>query len=168
MSRIGAAVTIVATDGAAGRHGFTATAVCSVTDTPPTLLACLNRGSGSYARFLDNGTLGISVLARHHESVSSAFARFSAPPSDRFVQGRWGTLVSGAPILDDALVGIDCRIVSTSEVGSHIVLFAEVLAVAAGADHQPLIYFDRRYHSLDPIGDPLNRPPALSPEECFF
>ena len=33
MSRLGAAVTVLTTDGPAGRHGMTASAVCSVTDT---------------------------------------------------------------------------------------------------------------------------------------
>ncbi|GHK20550.1 hypothetical protein ECZU03_43390 [Escherichia coli] len=35
MSCMGAAVNIITTDGPAGRAGFTASAVCSVTDTPP-------------------------------------------------------------------------------------------------------------------------------------
>jgi hypothetical protein len=38
MARLGVAVSIVTTDGPAGRAGFTASAVCSVTDEPPTLL----------------------------------------------------------------------------------------------------------------------------------
>jgi hypothetical protein len=34
MAQVGAAVNIITTDGPAGRAGFTASAVCSVTDTP--------------------------------------------------------------------------------------------------------------------------------------
>ena len=37
MARLGAAVNVITTDGPGGRAGFTASAVCSVTDTPPTL-----------------------------------------------------------------------------------------------------------------------------------
>ena len=43
MARLGAAVNVITTDGPGGRAGFTASAVCSVTDTPPTLLVCANR-----------------------------------------------------------------------------------------------------------------------------
>src|SRR3981189_248751 len=43
MSRLGAAVHVITTAGPAGKAGTTATAVCSVTDAPPTLLVCLNR-----------------------------------------------------------------------------------------------------------------------------
>ena len=38
MARLGAAVNVITTDGPGGRAGFTASAVCSVTDSPPTLL----------------------------------------------------------------------------------------------------------------------------------
>ena len=38
MSRLGAAVHVITTDGPSGKTGFTATAVCSVSDAPPTLL----------------------------------------------------------------------------------------------------------------------------------
>ncbi|MPT25288.1 MAG: flavin reductase, partial [Starkeya sp.] len=43
MSRLVAAVHVITTHGAEGRAGFTATAVASVSDSPPTLLVCLNR-----------------------------------------------------------------------------------------------------------------------------
>jgi hypothetical protein len=45
MARLGAAVNVVTTDGSAGRCGFTASAVCAITDEPPTLLVCMNRSS---------------------------------------------------------------------------------------------------------------------------
>src|SRR6266850_752518 len=45
MSRLGAAVHVITTAGPGGKTGATATAVCSVSDTPPTLLVCINRRS---------------------------------------------------------------------------------------------------------------------------
>ena len=49
MARLGAAVNIITTGGPAGRGGFTASAVCSVTDDPPTLLVCMNRNATAAA-----------------------------------------------------------------------------------------------------------------------
>lgn len=37
MALLGGAVSVITTDGPAGRFGFTASAVCSVTDSPHTL-----------------------------------------------------------------------------------------------------------------------------------
>ena len=51
MSNLGAAVNVITTQGCAGMAGFTASAVCSVTDTPPTLLVCLNRSASVYETF---------------------------------------------------------------------------------------------------------------------
>ena len=57
MSTLAAAVNVVTTDGPGGRAGFTATAVCSVCDEPPTLLVCLNRGASVYDVFSRNDAL---------------------------------------------------------------------------------------------------------------
>ena len=54
MSNLGAAVNVITTQGDAGQAGFTASAVCSVTDTPPTLLVCLNRSASVYEIFKNN------------------------------------------------------------------------------------------------------------------
>ena len=53
MSLLTTAVNVVTTAGATGVHGFTASAVCSVTDTPPTLLVCMNQTSRSHGYFLE-------------------------------------------------------------------------------------------------------------------
>ena len=63
MSCMGAAVNIITTDGPGGRAGFTASAVCSVTDTPPTLLVCLNRGASVWPVFNENRTLCVNTLS---------------------------------------------------------------------------------------------------------
>src|SRR5471030_2587971 len=65
MAHIGSAVNIITTDGPAGRAGFTASAVCSVTDSPPTLLVCLNRSASVYPVFKEN-----QVLCRSEEHTS--------------------------------------------------------------------------------------------------
>jgi Conserved protein/domain typically associated with flavoprotein oxygenases, DIM6/NTAB family len=61
MALLGGAVSVITTDGPAGRFGFTASAVCSVTDSPPTLLVCMNRSSYSNEQFKANGALCVNV-----------------------------------------------------------------------------------------------------------
>ena len=78
MACLGAAVNIVTTDGRAGRAGFTASAVCSVTDNPPTLLVCMNRGSSAYASVRENGVVCVNVLSARHERLSRLFGGKSA------------------------------------------------------------------------------------------
>jgi flavin reductase len=147
MSRLGAAVNIITTDGPAGRAGFTASAVCSVTDTPPTLLVCLNRSSSVYDRFTDNAVLCVNTLKPDHETLSRLFGGKTAM-DERFAAASWSTGLSGAPILDDATASFDCRIANRADVGSHTVFFCDVLAIACHPVANGLIYFDRAYHRV--------------------
>jgi flavin reductase len=55
MAALGGTVTIITTDGPAGRHGMTATAVCSLSDAPPSLLVCLNRSARMHDVLAANG-----------------------------------------------------------------------------------------------------------------
>ncbi|MBD8688525.1 MULTISPECIES: flavin reductase [unclassified Rhizobium] len=147
MSRLGAAVNLVTTDGPAGRHGLTVSAVCSVTDTPPTLLVCINRNAFSHDAFIENGVIGINVLASSHQELSRSFARWTG--EERFSSEDWIALKSGAPILADASVAFDCKIVSREEKGTHSVIFCEVLETSVRDDHcSGLIWFDRDFHTL--------------------
>ncbi|CAH2600206.1 flavin reductase [Rhodovastum atsumiense] len=150
MARVGAAVHVITTDGPAGRHGFTASAVCSVTDDPPTLLVCQKRTSDSNAAFKRNGVLCVNTLADAHQDLSSVFAGLTeCDMAGRFAAGAWGEAVTGAPVLQGALVVFDCRIAQVVEVGTHSVLFCEVAAIVPGEGKAGLIYFGRRYH---PVG----------------
>lgn len=149
LSRLGAAVNVVTTDGPAGRHGMTASAVCSVTDTPPTVLVCMNRKSGKHQLFRDNGVLCINVLSGHHQALSGRFAT-PEQADTRFDHDQWTTLSTGAPVLVDASASLDCRISEIAEVGTHSVFFCEVVAVSTSERPGGLVWFDRTYHMLGP------------------
>jgi flavin reductase len=93
MSRLGAAVHIITTDGPSGRTGFTATAVCSVSDAPPTLLVCLNRSATSMPILRGNGVFCVNTLRAGDELIADTFAgRTKVAREARFDTGEWGTL----------------------------------------------------------------------------
>src|SRR6185437_11223456 len=111
MARLGAAVNVITTDGPAGRAGFTASAMCSVTDSPPTLLVCANRANDSYPAFKGNGVLCVNTLAGRQQALSPVFAGLTEHPMNaRFDEGTWTTLVTGSPVLVGAAAAFDCRI----------------------------------------------------------
>jgi flavin reductase len=149
MSRLGAAVNLVTTDGDAGRHGMIASAVCSVTDTPPTILLCVNRATLANAKLKANRSLCINILAKSHKALSDQFSNRHLSIEERFGEpSRWTTLASGSPGLNDAAVMLDCRVDEISEVGTHSVFFCNVVEVRLGEKEDALIYFDRAYHSV--------------------
>lgn len=152
MARLGAAVNIVTTEGPAGRRGLTASAVCSVTDSPPTVLICVNRQSACNAVFKANGLLCVNILASRHRALCQRFAGQAESAGARFgTDHRWVKLATGAPVLEDATAAIDCRITQIAEIGTHSVFFAEVVAIHLGEQPEGLIYFDRDFHRVSQI-----------------
>ncbi|MBT9246413.1 flavin reductase [Gemmobacter sp. con4] len=147
MSRLGAAVNLITTDGPAGRHGITVSAVCSVTDTPPTLLVCINRNAFAHDAFVANGNLCVNVLADGHQDLSRSFARWTG--EDRFSGAQWSRLATGAPVLEGAAVAFDCRIVDSQPKGTHSVLFCEVQTTRLSDQPGGLIWFNRAFHPLE-------------------
>ncbi len=149
MARLGAAVNIVTSDGPGGRCGFTASAVCSVTDDPPTLLVCVNRNNDSYPALKANGVLCVNTLTHAQQELSPVFAGMTDHSIEgRFDAGAWGTLATGSPVLEDAAVAFDCVVSQSVDVGTHTVFFCAVEAIHLGERHEGLIYYGRGYHRV--------------------
>lgn len=146
MSKLAGAVTIVATDGEFGKGGITATAVCSVSDAPPTLLVCVNNGNQLNPFIKANQHFSINILAEHHIELANRFAGLEeVTMAERFLKGDWLRLITGAPILEDSLASFDCRLRGFQEIGTHTVMFGEVLDIRLNFRLKPLLYFQRKY-----------------------
>jgi flavin reductase len=165
MSRLVGAVTVITTDGPAGLGGFTASAVCSVTDDPPMLLACMNRNSRQHGVFQGNGVLCVNVLTATQEKVSRIFSS-PATVAERFQGQQWTALATGAPALDNALVNFDARIVQTIAAGTHSIFLCGIVTVRIEPeDHPGLAYYGRKYHPVagQKQDEPQNAQPLLRP-----
>ena len=148
MSRSAASVSIVTTDGAAGRAGVTVSAMSSVSadGDKPTMLVCLNETSKTLPVLLDNGCFCINVLELGQQSVADVFSgRVPAPNDDRFCGQDTRPGPTGAPMLSGALVSFDCRLVSAEKIGTHHVCIGAVEGVVTAAEGSPLLYGMRRY-----------------------
>ena len=146
MSRLGAAVHVITTAGPGGKAGATATAVCSVSDAPPTLLMCLNRRSQTNPAVVENGVFCVNTLGDGGAEIANIFAgRTGVSGSDRFASGDWTVLSTASPVLVPAVIAFDCRIVEVRSVGSHNVFFGAVEAVRLGPGGPALVYHDRAY-----------------------
>ena len=169
MARLASAVHLVTTDGPGGRAGFTASAVCSVSDAPPTLLVCLNRASSAYPAFARNTRLCVNTLSADQQAVAGAFGG-RTPMEARFAAIAWRPDPAGVPVLDGALLAFSCRIVQRVSAGTHDVLFCEVEAVAHSSGGDALVYADRRYHAVPRTGrsaDPAKQFNALGSRQAL-
>lgn len=149
MSRFAGAVHVVATDGPAGPRGVTVIAACSVSDQPPTILACVNAGNPGNALFLDNGVFALNTLSAEQEAVSVGFSGVTGlSTEERFALGEWDTIATGAPTLKGALAVFDCELVEAKTMATHHILFGRVRGLRIGDRGRPLLYHDRAYRIL--------------------
>lgn len=142
-------ITTVGPDGA--RRGLTATAVCSVSADPPTLLCCVNRQIAPFVAIRESGIFAVNVLGVKDRELAERFAG-EIQGEARFDTGIWRSLSTGAPVLESALATFDCRLTRLEEVATHGILFGEIQAVRSRRSKaQPLLYAHGAFGAFAPL-----------------
>jgi flavin reductase (DIM6/NTAB) family NADH-FMN oxidoreductase RutF len=130
-------------------HGLTCTSLSSVALDPPTLLVCLQVGSGTLAAIQERRAFVVNLLCN---SGQAAAERFASPEPDRFAHVRWRPApVTGLPwFAHDAFAMAECRVVADSAiVGDHVIICGTVENVVADGG-RPLLYGARAFHTPCP------------------
>lgn len=150
MAQVAAPVHIITTHCRGQNYGMTATAVCSVTDTPPRLLVCINRTAQSHQHFLISKVLAVNTVNAADQEIAAVFAGAGGikDMDVRFSHGSWDRLETGAPVLASALSAFDCRIIEITQQGTHDILLCDVVGLRVAEKTEPLLYFDRRFLPL--------------------
>lgn len=149
MSLLAGGVTIVTAGVGDQRRGLTATAVCSLSMKPPSILACVNSVGEAHAAIERQGAFCVNILAQDDTDMSDRFAgREVERGSEKFAPARWMQLETGAPVLRSALVAVDCEVYDTMRLATHTIFLGHVRAVYLGEKRVPLVHYDRKYCSL--------------------
>lgn len=151
MAHLAAAVNIVTTEGPYGKLGITVSAVCSVTDTPPTVLVCVNQRSAAHDVFTNNGVVAVNVLAGEQCELARHFSGMTqVPMEDRFAWDIWDEGTT-APTLRDARVALVGRVSTTQTQGTHSVFFVEIDSIRVRDEAEGLVYYGRNFHSVSEL-----------------
>src|ERR1044071_9251045 len=118
MRTLAGAVNIITSLNGGHRYGMTATAVCSATAEPPTVLACINKLATTHGAVMKSKVFCVNVLRAEDWALSTTFSGGQTGES-RFKSGKWTHLATGSPVLIDSLVSFDCRVVKKMVHGSH-------------------------------------------------
>lgn len=156
MRSLAGAVSIITSANAGHRYGMTATAVCSATVDPPTVLVCINRQTTTHGAIAKARVYCVNVLRAEDWELSTAFSGAQSG-ENRFKSRDWARLATGSPVLIDALISFDCRVVKTLAHGSHTIFLGQVEQVVFGKKGKPLLYAEGQYAKLASLshGEPL-------------
>ena len=118
--------------------GLSANAVASLSLYPPLVLVCIDQNADSHGRFEMANGFSINVLAAEDEAIARRFAMSDGPRKFDGIAWREGT--TGAPVLEQALAWVDCRMHAQYPGGDHTIFIGEV--VAGGArEAGPLLFY---------------------------
>ncbi len=148
MRCVASSVTVVTTNGVAGRYGATVSAFCSVSADPPTILVCLNAESRIAQSVIENKKLNINVLPQNADHIAHRFAG----AHDNVVEDRFDSIPlnqDDVPSISGATV-LSCEVDQVIPSGSHQIIIGKVQFVDK-ANKQPLTYFDGAYHQVTPL-----------------
>jgi flavin reductase (DIM6/NTAB) family NADH-FMN oxidoreductase RutF len=136
-------VAVVASNKPGGEPcGLTANAVTSLSLDPPLVLVCVDRSADSHDCLRDAGVFTVNILDAASERLARRFAAWDI--ADKFEGIAHHTAPSGAPVLEDALAWLDCRLTAQYPGGDHTIFLGEVTAGDA-KDGQPLLYYRGGY-----------------------
>ncbi len=143
-----AGVTLVTIRAGEVVHGLTVSAFASVSPDPPLVAVMIDHVHRAHQLLqTPAATFAVNILAVDQAELSDRFAW--GPDTERFAAGRWATAESGAPVLEDALAWLDCRIHSHHAAGTHSLYIGEVVATGVPRpDGPPLVYWNRGYRKL--------------------
>jgi len=161
MSRVAAAVTVVTTDGEAGRYGVTVSSMTSVSadTTRPSLLISVHHMSPACEAIRKNKRFCANVLSGNQSFVSDLFSgRLKHLNGDRFDAIGWQSGATGAPMLDGAVVSFDCELKTALLWGTHFLLVGEAEQIELSAQRSPLVYANRGYRRAIPIAPDEHQP----------
>jgi 3-hydroxy-9,10-secoandrosta-1,3,5(10)-triene-9,17-dione monooxygenase reductase component len=150
MSRFATGVTVATTCQGNRRMGITVNAFTSVSLNPPLVLICIERSSRVRDAFIESGFFAVNILASEQEELSACFASNSEDRFERFCDTASHAEVTGAPVLNESLGFVDCRIERVYDGGDHDILLGRVLALGVG-EGDPLLYY--RSHYIHPEND---------------
>jgi len=145
MRAVAHSVTVVTTDGVAGRHGATVSAFCSVSADPPTVLVCLNATSRIGELVKENGVFTVNVLPEGSEAIAKRFAGMEDKEiADRF-DGIEITQAAVPEIIGSTV--FRCHLEQLVPSGSHSIAIGLVDASTI-VEKSPLTYCNGDYQSL--------------------
>jgi flavin reductase (DIM6/NTAB) family NADH-FMN oxidoreductase RutF len=116
---------------------------------PPLVAFMPTMSSGTYAMMKDSPSFCVNVLAHDQLELCRLMA---VPRPGKFDEVAWHPSPLGAPVLDDAVAHIHCRLHQSLEAGDHLIVLCAVEQMEVSRPVTPLLFFQGGYGGFNPRG----------------
>lgn len=154
MRSVPGAVAIIASSDGDEMTGLAATAWNSLCADPPMILACVNQSASAHAVIKRAQAFSVNLVPSADREVVAIFsAQRGLNGRDRFVEGGWTMGPAGQPLLNSAVLALECKLAAEHVYGTHSIFIGEVGAIAHNSELETLLYLNGTYATGLAIAD---------------
>jgi len=147
MRRFAASVNVITSADGQRQNGMTATAVCSVSAEPPSLLIIVNRTNRSHPIIDRTKRFAVNILASEQEPLARHFA---SRVDDPFAEVPYRRGQTGCPLIEGADAAMECVVSQQFDLATHTIFVGSIVATEI-ALAEPLLYHEGCYRVLGAI-----------------
>lgn len=144
LKRWASGVSVVTTRQDGGIRGITVSSFCSLSLDPPLILICIDRQAHSHQTIAHEGCFAVNILRADQRKLSDMAAGRFGDEGARLAGYSHRREVTGAPVLDDCLAWLDCRLKAGHDGGDHTIYVGRIEATGR-AEGEPLLYYSGAY-----------------------
>lgn len=137
LGHVPTSVAVVTASTRSGPAGMTVGSFTSVSLDPPLIAFFVDRASTTWPRLYAASYFGVNILGNGHGELCRAFSRRA---EDRFSGVDWSASARGVPLLDEAIVTLECARVKVDLIGDHYQVVGRVESLELRAAQPPLIF----------------------------
>ena len=156
---------IIATEHGGEKVGYVANTAFQITAEPSKIAISCNKENYSAQKIIDSKKFSISVLKKEVDTaLIGKFGFMSGTEVNKFDGVNTITAKTGAPIvIDSSVAWFDCQVLDFSDVGTHLLIIAEVLDGDILSNEAPLTY--DYYHEKYKMRSPKNAPTYIAKDK---
>ncbi|MBU8833958.1 flavin reductase family protein [Mycolicibacterium goodii] len=129
--------------------GMTVGSFTSVSLKPPLVAFLPSKSSSSWKALRESGNrFCINVLSADQEELCRTIA---TRKTDKFADIKWHSSPGGNPVIEGAVVWVDCVTEQIYGAGDHDIVVGRVLNLDVGVTREPLLFFRGGYGSFTPL-----------------
>ena len=127
-------------------NAFTATWVSQVSFEPPLVMAAIRKDSVSFGMIQQSKVFVLNFLGVGQKALAQHFLKPAHLGGDKLegVAHRPGAL--GAPVLEEAIAYVECRVKEIHAAGDHSLVVGEVVEARVQRDADPLTLKETGWH----------------------
>ncbi len=129
-------------------HGMTVNSLHSVSLDPPMVIVTLAKNTRTHEMVSASGIFGVSILSDSQQWLSERFAGRVGSEDNRFFGVPIFYLKTGVPLIKESIAWLECTVIQQTDLPHSTMFLGEVSHSKCCGTTSPLVYLDRKYHSI--------------------